>query len=131
MNHILCLKTNEPTAEIGIYNAKNKLDYYSWGAHLQLAETIHIKIKYLLEDNNLKFTDLSGIIVYHGPGSFTGLRIGISTANALANSLNIPIVGTTGDDWLETGINSLLNAQDQRQVVPFYGAPVHITTPKK
>jgi tRNA threonylcarbamoyladenosine biosynthesis protein TsaB len=48
----------------------------------------------LLEKNNLAFQDLSEIEVVTGPGSFTGLRVGVAIANALSYSLNIPINGS-------------------------------------
>ncbi len=50
-------------------------------------------IKKLLEKNNINFKDLKGIEVELGPGSFTGLKIGASVANALGFSLNIPVNG--------------------------------------
>ena|SRR3990167_8043550 len=48
-------------------------------------------IEKLLKNNNLGFKDLKGIEVETGPGSFTGLRVGVSVANSLAYSLGIPV----------------------------------------
>ena len=48
-------------------------------------------IEELLSDNNLTVKDLKEIIVVNGPGSFTGVRIGVTIAKTLAYSLNIPI----------------------------------------
>ena len=50
-------------------------------------------IKKLLDQNSLKFEDLKAIEVETGPGSYTGLRVGVSVANALAFALNIPVNG--------------------------------------
>ena len=47
----------------------------------------------LLQTSNYGLKDLQGIEVEKGPGSFTGLRVGVSVANALAYSLNIPVNG--------------------------------------
>ncbi len=47
----------------------------------------------ILKIKNLKPQDLKAIEVETGPGSFTGLRVGISVANALAFSLGIPVNG--------------------------------------
>lgn len=50
-------------------------------------------IKEILKDNNLEFKDLSEIEVEKGPGSYTGLKVGASVANALGFSLDIPVNG--------------------------------------
>lgn len=45
----------------------------------------------ILKENNLEFKDLKEIEVEKGPGSYTGLKVGASVANALGFALNIPI----------------------------------------
>lgn len=47
----------------------------------------------LLKNNRVEFKDLTGIEVKEGPGSFTGLRVGASIAQALGFVLNIPVNG--------------------------------------
>jgi hypothetical protein len=47
----------------------------------------------LLEKKNKKLVDLSGIVVVSGPGVFSGIRIGVTTGNALGYGLNVPVVG--------------------------------------
>ncbi len=47
----------------------------------------------LFKETGYKVQDLEAVAVSKGPGSFTGLRIGVSTARALAQALNIPAVG--------------------------------------
>jgi len=46
----------------------------------------------LLKMNTLEFRDLKEIEVNTGPGSFTGLRVGVSVANALGLALNILVI---------------------------------------
>ncbi|HHB52025.1 MAG TPA: tRNA (adenosine(37)-N6)-threonylcarbamoyltransferase complex dimerization subunit type 1 TsaB [Saprospiraceae bacterium] len=46
----------------------------------------------LLKRNNLKYTKLSAIAISQGPGSYTGLRIGTSTAKGLCFALDIPLI---------------------------------------
>lgn len=94
---ILAIRTDNPEAELCLLDEKGALlDRFIWHGHRQLSETIHIKIKELLHKQNKKLSAVSAIAVYKGPGSFTGLRIGVSIANALAMSLRVPVVGVRG-----------------------------------
>jgi tRNA threonylcarbamoyladenosine biosynthesis protein TsaB len=61
-------------------------DNNPWGSQVLLP-----LIKKLLEKNNLEFKDLKSIEVEKGPGSFTGLRVGVAVANALGFSLGISV----------------------------------------
>lgn len=128
---ILSLRTDNPTAEIGLFDGNKELTYKKWSAHRELAETIHTKIEELLKSQNFTWQGLGGIICFKGPGSFTGLRIGLTVANTLAYSLDIPVVATSGEDWQKTGIDELLHGENQKVALPSYGAPVHITQQKK
>ncbi|MDB5165029.1 MAG: hypothetical protein JWL89_655 [Candidatus Saccharibacteria bacterium] len=128
---ILTLRTDKPEAEIGLYEDGRPLTYFTWEAHRQLAETLHAKLKAVLDSQKLTLDSVDGIVVYKGPGSFTGLRIGLSVANALADSLVTPIVATTGDNWIERGVQAIMGGKNEQIAVPEYGAPVHITQPRK
>ena len=128
---ILTLRTDKPEAEIGLFSGVDPLTYHEWLAHRQLAETIHKELRSVLKAEHLSLSDLNGIVVYQGPGSFTGLRIGISVANALADSLGISIVGSQGEDWIKKGISTLTEGKNDRIILPHYGAPANVTAPKK
>ena len=56
------------------------------------AEKLHVFIEELLVENNLQFSDLNAIAVSQGPGSYTGLRIGVSSAKGFCYALNIPMI---------------------------------------
>jgi tRNA threonylcarbamoyladenosine biosynthesis protein TsaB len=128
---ILTIRTDKPEAEIGLYDDFKKVAYVSWEGHRQLAESLHLRIKQLLSDNHLDWWNIRAIAVYHGPGSFTGLRIGISAANALAYGLGVSVSGATGDNWCLEAITVLVNGEGAQAALPHYGSPVHITAPKK
>ncbi|HVV66895.1 MAG TPA: tRNA (adenosine(37)-N6)-threonylcarbamoyltransferase complex dimerization subunit type 1 TsaB [Candidatus Saccharimonadales bacterium] len=128
---ILTVRTDKPEAELGLFDGEQQLGYQAWQAHRKLAETIHLQIEDLLKSQKHKVADLEGIVAYKGPGSFTGLRIGISVANALADSLKIPITGETGEPWVKKGVNRIMSGENDRLVQPEYGAPPHTTAPKR
>ena len=56
------------------------------------AEKLHEFIKVVLEKGNISMSDIDAIAVSKGPGSYTGLRIGVSAAKGLCFALNIPLI---------------------------------------
>lgn len=128
---ILTIRTDKPESELGLYGLNGqKLKYEIWQAHRQLSETILTKIEDLMRSQNLTYDDLTVLIFYKGPGSFTGLRIGASVANAIAYAQGINSVAKTGENWIVEGLESLTNGQTEN-LVPFYGSDPHITQQKK
>lgn len=127
---ILTIRTDNPDAEVGLYEDAVQLGYEVWPAHRELSVTLHGKIDAMLKGHSRSLKDLGGIVCYKGPGSFTGLRIGLTVADSLAYGLTIPIVSAT-DDWIRQGIARLQKGEDERIALPHYGAPVHITLPKR
>lgn len=128
---ILTIRTDKPEAEIGLYNNEARLGYETWQAHRQLAETIHSKIEALLKTHGSDWHDIAGIVCFQGPGSFTGLRIGLTVGNALSYGLDIPIVAAKGKAWIKTGLSRLQQGENDKLALPAYGAPAHITDQKK
>lgn len=128
---ILTFRTDKPQAEIGLYDNQKQLAYITWRADRKLADTIHDRIKELLNSSSIELGQIDGIVIFKGPGSFTGLRIGMTVANALAYSYQIPIVARASEQWIERGIKDLLAGQNDRIVRPEYGGPAKTTAPKK
>lgn len=56
------------------------------------AEKLHVFVEQLLIENNKKLSDLNAIAISQGPGSYTGLRIGVSSAKGLCYGLSIPLI---------------------------------------
>lgn len=128
---IITIRTDKPESEIGLYEGRNKLAYLKWQAHFELAEKLHRQVSNQLKSVGKDWHELAGVVAYRGPGSFTGLRIGIAFANTLAYSLAIPIIGSSGDNWVDHGINELLKNKNDNSITPKYGGAVHISIPKK
>lgn len=56
------------------------------------AEKLHVFIEEVLHESGISFKDLAAVAVSQGPGSYTGLRIGVSAAKGLCFALNIPLI---------------------------------------
>lgn len=56
------------------------------------AEKLHVFIEEIIKEANINFSDLKAIAVSKGPGSYTGLRIGVSAAKGLCFALDIPLI---------------------------------------
>ena len=125
------IRTDNPKAEIGLFENNTQVAYETWEAHRELSVTIHKKIEAILHQSSKDWNAIDGIICYKGPGSFTGLRIGLSVGNALAFSLKIPIVSSSGDDWIHSAKQRLQNHENETVALPEYGAEANITQQRK
>ena len=56
------------------------------------AEKLHVFIEEILKETNVNIQELKAVAVSKGPGSYTGLRIGVSTAKGLCYALGIPLI---------------------------------------
>ena len=93
----LCIDTISSTAGITLASSDS-------ATHLPLdpqnsSEGIIDTIDKALKKASTTLADLQGIFVINGPGSFTGLRVGLSVANQFAHQLKLPIVALRTDQW--------------------------------
>jgi tRNA threonylcarbamoyladenosine biosynthesis protein TsaB len=127
---ILLLDTSTPYCRLTLVKDSRRADY-EWHADRQLADGLLAFLEEKLELNNESLTSIQGIGVMKGPGSFTGLRIGISVLNTIASDRGIPIVGVGGDDWQAEALSRLDQGEDDHIVMLEYGQPANITKPRK
>ncbi len=73
------------------------------------AEQITLFSRKVVNDAGLKFTDLDAVCVSKGPGSYTGLRIGVSTAKGFCYGLEIPLISIGTLAAMAVGMKSKLN----------------------
>jgi tRNA threonylcarbamoyladenosine biosynthesis protein TsaB len=127
---ILLIDTSTPVCKITLIEG----DWHQgneWEAGRTLAKGLLKHIKELLDDCNKTWQDVIAVGAYEGPGSFTGLRIGLTVANTFADAQDIPIVGARGDEWKNIAIAKINDGKNEKIVLPFYGSEAHITVSKK
>ena len=130
MTTYLLLDTSTPECRLTLV-IDGKYHEYTWQADRDLARGLLEYIVTQLAAHNMQLSDLAGMGVFRGPGSFTGLRIGMATLNTIADSEQIAIVGTMDDDWKASVIARLDAGEDDRIVLPEYGRAARITKPRK
>jgi tRNA threonylcarbamoyladenosine biosynthesis protein TsaB len=77
--------------------SKNDFEKKVFGSNFDHSEKLLIEISKIL---NSRLKNLEGISVISGPGSYTGLRVGIATSNALGYSLDLPVIEVNRLEWL-------------------------------
>jgi len=127
---ILLLKTDNPVCEMALASDAKTIRS-QWPADRNLARDLLGQLETFLGENDTAWHTLSGLVVFRGPGSFTGLRIAATVMNTLADSLAIPIVGTLGNKWESDGLGLLKRNKNHRLVLPEYGSLPNVTRPKK
>ena len=127
----LLLNTSTATTELIIVTPDRVKHVIEWGSGRRLSRDLLGVLHENLVGLDADFVNLNGLGFYKGPGSFTGLRIGATIMNTLAESLRAPIIGESGEDWVEVCLDRLEKGENDKIVMPFYGAGAHITTPRK
>lgn len=93
MARILSIETSTSICSVAIHEQGQLLalaEIKEPGAH---AEKLLLLVDEVFEKAGLSFADLDAVAVSQGPGSYTGLRIGVSTAKGIAYALDIPLIG--------------------------------------
>lgn len=90
--NILAIETTGTTASVAIINESGDVWEEASDAKLNHLQFLMPMIDKVLEQSQLQIDDLTAIAASEGPGSFTGIRIGVSSARALAQALNLPCI---------------------------------------
>jgi tRNA threonylcarbamoyladenosine biosynthesis protein TsaB len=92
---VLSLATSGPTAAVGLWTGEGEVHLEPLGAGAERGRGVTAAVDALLARHGLRPADLEAVAVDRGPGSFTGVRVGVATAKGLALALSIPVVGVT------------------------------------
>jgi len=89
----LAIDTSTDMASLALVQDNEVLAELTWRCEQNHTTQLLTHLAHLLNQTRLNLQSANGIIIARGPGSFNGLRVGISTVKGLAFSLGIPIVG--------------------------------------
>lgn len=128
---ILLLDTSTNVCRLTLINDDKVKHESEWEASRELSLGLLEYIENELNKQAKGLSDIKGIGVFRGPGSFTGLRIGLTVLNTLADGMSVPIVGEIGDDWKDQAISRLAQGESDQIVLPLYGGEANITIPRK
>ena len=92
---ILCLETSTTNCSVALsVDGQIKAIREDNNQKFSHAEKLHVFINEVLREANLDTKQLNAIAISKGPGSYTGLRIGVSAAKGLCFALEIPLIST-------------------------------------
>ena len=92
LNYILNIETATTVCSVSLSKNGELIAFKELNAGYTHAENLHSFIQNVLEAGAVSVNDLRAVAVSKGPGSYTGLRIGVSAAKGLAYALNIPLI---------------------------------------
>lgn len=123
MEIVLFIDTCNKKLAVGIAKNEELIYKKEYEAFKKQSEYAAIEIKEALDKTGIEATDLNKIVVTNGPGSYTGIRIGLTLAKVMASSLNIELV-TLSTLLVIAGkrhnVLSMIDAKGNRAYVGFY-----------
>ncbi|MDL2300388.1 tRNA (adenosine(37)-N6)-threonylcarbamoyltransferase complex dimerization subunit type 1 TsaB [Clostridiaceae bacterium OttesenSCG-928-D20] len=103
----LAIDTSAKPCSVAILSGEKRLSEYFQNSGNTHSETLMPLIGDILRNNSLKLSDLDYIAVSNGPGSFTGIRIGISAVKGLCLGADIPVVPVSTLEAMAYNISSI------------------------
>ena len=93
---ILNIETSSTNCSVSLSNNNKLIDCLEKDSpNYSHSQKLHSFISELMEKNNISFKDLDAVAVGIGPGSYTGLRIGLSAAKGICYALDIPLISVS------------------------------------
>lgn len=119
MKYILIIETSDRVNSIALCDTDGRLincvdEISEQYTHIEL---LQVNVDKLLKDNEIAFSDLCAIAVSSGPGSYTGLRIGVSSAKGYAYALDIPLISIPTLELLANGMISYLDTKNENIIL--------------
>ena len=128
---ILIWNSADMCVQCSVIDDNDQRHDFEWQAGRDLARDMLGFLRDTLAKHDATFKDIEAIAVFRGPGSYTGLRIGMTVLNTLAAAQAVPIVGGVGDSWEVDCLTRLARGENDKVVLPEYGGDAHTTKPRK
>ena len=93
MTYLLHIETSDRTCSVALSEKDTVVDMLCEEGEKNHAAKLTVLIDSLLKNHHLQPEELSAVAVSKGPGSYTGLRIGVSAAKGICYALDIPLIG--------------------------------------
>lgn len=123
---ILSVSTSSKLCSVSILEDNNLINEIRLDNGLTHSETLLPIIDEIFKKTNLNLKDINLIVCDKGPGSFTGIRIGIATIKAFSDSLNIPCIGVSSLESLAYNVKnegiicSIIDAKNENVYFSIY-----------
>lgn len=133
MNNILTIDTSSSRCSVALQFGDSCIEHVS-DAERQSAQRVLPMVSELLSESGVNLAELDVIAVVAGPGSFTGVRIGVAVAQGLGMSHNIPVIPLSSLALLafatmeETGCSHVLVCDEAREGEVYFAAYRHSDT---
>jgi tRNA threonylcarbamoyladenosine biosynthesis protein TsaB len=112
MATILCIETATPVCSIALIRDGSVLHLEETAISQSHASSLMEFINHSLDAGGVSIKDLDAVAISKGPGSYTGLRIGVSTAKGLCFALNKPLIGTGTLNCMAMGMKKFIRNEE-------------------
>lgn len=121
-NYLLCIDTSVQSASVALTDGVHLLGIKSSDQPKDHAAFLQPSIEQLLHETNIKASQLNAVAVTSGPGSYTGLRVGMASAKGLCFGLNIPLITIPTTEVMCVAALQQLAAKDACLLAPMIDA---------
>jgi len=112
MSYILCIETGTTTCSVALGNEGGVIGYKDLSDSKAHASQLSILIDELLKSLDFDISSIDAVAVSKGPGSYTGLRIGVSLAKGICYALGKPLLAVESLHSMVYGISEFLHYEE-------------------
>ena len=101
----IAIETITDICSISLFNSDKKIDLLETSEDFAHSKNLPLLFNKIIKKNKISISSLRFLAISIGPGSYTGIKIGVNFTKGLAYSLNIPVVPVNSIDSLNFSIN--------------------------